>query len=435
VRKVLVVTYYWPPAGGPGVQRVLKFVKYFPKFGWQPIVLTVENGDYPAIDESLLSQIPSECKVYKTPVLEPFGMYRRFTGRPKGERLPTYVLSKHRDESLRHRFSKWVRANIFIPDARIGWYPRAVRKGVDIIHRENIDLIFSSSPPHTVQLIAKKLAKASGKKWVADFRDPWTEAFWAAELNKNPLARILDEKLEASVLRNVDQVATVSQGLADLFSAKATNQYFVVQNGFETIAPKKMRSDTFIILFFGHLSKHQNPETFFQAVAGLPDNVKKNLEIHFIGRIFSGFSDVFQEFANLNISVRDFMPHDQLMEFAQSASLLLRPVARSSYSDKSVGAKTFDYLALRKPILTLISTETAKPETTVSWHILNETKSGKLFDYQDLTGIAGFVQENFELWARDHYILLNNERELEKYRTESNVKNLVDLFDDVLHEG
>ena len=157
MKKVLIVTYFWPPAGGPGVQRILKFVKYLPDFGWQPIILTVEKGEFPAIDKTLEKNIPSNCKVYKTKSLEPFNLYKKFVGLNSNENIPTAVLADSK-ASIKNRIANWIRLNLFIPDAKIGWKFYAVKEGLKIIMRENPSLIFSTSPPPTVHLIAKNLS-------------------------------------------------------------------------------------------------------------------------------------------------------------------------------------------------------------------------------------------------------------------------------------
>ena len=163
MKKVLIITYYWPPSGGPGVQRVLKFAKYLPQFGWQPIILTVKNGEYPAIDETLEKDIPPECIVYKTNSWEPTNLYKKFAVMKKDEKIPVAVLSEN-NVSWKKKIANWIRLNLFIPDAKIGWIPFAVRKGKEIIKEHQPDVIFSSSPPHSLQFIAKKLAKWSGLK-------------------------------------------------------------------------------------------------------------------------------------------------------------------------------------------------------------------------------------------------------------------------------
>ena len=177
MKKVLIITYYWPPAGGPGVQRVLKFAKYLPQFGWEPVILTVENGNFPAVDEGLLGEVPDNLKVYKTKTLEPFAIYNKLQGKDKTSAVDTFTITKS-GKSFKDKLGNAIRSYFFIPDARKGWKPFAVKAGLDIIKKEKIDLIFSSSPPHSLQLIAKDLAKKTQLPSVADFRDPWFNAIW-----------------------------------------------------------------------------------------------------------------------------------------------------------------------------------------------------------------------------------------------------------------
>jgi hypothetical protein len=193
MKKVLIITYYWPPAGGPGVQRVLKFVKYLPELGWQPLVLTVKKGEYPAIDETLAKNIPPECKVFKTNIFEPSDLYKRFLGMDDKAKIPTAVLADN-NPGLKKQIANLIRLNFFIPDAKIGWKKFAVEEGLKIIETEKPDLIFSSSPPPTVHLIAKKLAAKTNLKWVADFRDPWTDIHYYEKQPRLFFAKYLDRK-------------------------------------------------------------------------------------------------------------------------------------------------------------------------------------------------------------------------------------------------
>lgn len=423
MRKVLIITYYWPPAGGPGVQRVLRFVRHLPEFGWEPVILTVENGDYPAIDNSLVDQVHAKTPVFRTQVAEPYDLYRRLTGKASGEKLPTYVMNRASDDRVADRLAKWVRANIFIPDARIGWLPKGRAEAVRLIRELDIDLIFTSSPPHTAQLIGKSAAKRSRRPWVADLRDPWTEAFWAAEFKKLFVARQIDERLEKGVLQRADAVTTVTPGLVEMLRDKVNSRYEVIQNGFEPIEAVEQRSDSFIALFTGHLSKYQNPEPFFRAALLLPEDVKNDLRIIFVGKQFSGFDEVFQRYADqINIQRLDYMAHSDMIDYAQGAAVLLRPIADHDYSSKAIGAKTYDYLALRKPILTLGKTP------SISADILEETASGEIFNYTDVEGIAGFLKKWHQSWKKNGYLILDNVSRLNNYTTRSQVEKLANLF-------
>ncbi|MFA6618146.1 MAG: glycosyltransferase, partial [Candidatus Neomarinimicrobiota bacterium] len=231
MKKILIVTYYWPPAGGPGVQRILKIVEHLPEQGWEPIVLTVENPSAPAIDESLLARIPENIKIYKTKTSEPFEAYKKLTGKKAGEALPKNI-SLSENISAKEKLSRWIRANLFIPDARKGWKRFLVREGMKIIENEKPDLIFSTSPPHSLQLGAMRLAKKSGLPWVADLRDPWSEAYWEADMPKSKRSEAKNRVFESKVLNTADHITTVGKGIAGLLQKKTTKPVSVIYNGY-----------------------------------------------------------------------------------------------------------------------------------------------------------------------------------------------------------
>lgn len=216
LKKVLIVTYYWPPAGGPAIQRTLKFVKYMRFFGWEPVILTVENGEYPAIDPSLIQEIPDNIQVYKTKAFQPFQLYRMLTGK-KGNTHNNANVFGQKDKTFVERLAKWIRLNLFIPDARIGWYAYAVKAAKKIIEQEHIDLIYSSSPPHSLQLIAQKIAKQNKIKWVADFRDPWSELVHYQSYKRTWLTRKIDSHFEKSVFRSADRLVAAANDYADMY--------------------------------------------------------------------------------------------------------------------------------------------------------------------------------------------------------------------------
>ncbi|MEN9828425.1 MAG: hypothetical protein RJA11_1041, partial [Bacteroidota bacterium] len=176
MKNVLIIAYYFPPSGGPGVQRVLKHIQYLRDFGWNPIVLTVSNGDFPARDESLLSKIPADIIVERTHIYEPYDAYRMLMGQKKGVPIDVNVIKNdHQRRSIKERIAEAIRATLFIPDARIGWLPTAIPKAMELIEKHSISAIYNSSPPYTTSLIARQLKRKTGLHWVAGFRDPWTE--------------------------------------------------------------------------------------------------------------------------------------------------------------------------------------------------------------------------------------------------------------------
>jgi glycosyltransferase involved in cell wall biosynthesis len=423
MKKVLIISYYWPPAGGPGVQRIVKYVRHLPEFGWIPLVLTVEKPTSPASDESLLKNISNKVRIYKTGAFEPFNIYRFITGRRKDENLPKDIIVKRENEKISEKISRLIRANMFIPDARVGWIPYMVKEGMKIIRDEKPTVIFSTSPPHSLQLGAKKLAKKSGLPWIADFRDPWIEAYWESDIQRFPFINRLNKKLEKNVLSSAKMVTTVSEGFVDLFSGKAKNEYEVLYHGFDFINQDITKTDRFTILYIGNMGKFQSPLPVLQAIQKLPEEIKNKTEFIIVGKVYDGFDELKRKFKEIKIIIHDFMPYHTVMTFSHRASLLLLINPTPIYGAALVPVKIYDYLALRKPILA-IGTRGGRLE-----ELINETMSGNLFEKNDHHDILHFIRSEYQKWDEDKYRLLKYDRILDKYRAKENVKKLTQLFD------
>ncbi len=419
-KKVLIITYYWPPAGGPGVQRVVKFVKYLDRLGWQPVILTVKASSSPAQDKSLLENIPVGCTVYKTAVFEPFGVYKFFTGKKRDAYIPKDIIVQKKNDSWREKTSRWLRANLFIPDARIGWIPFLVREGMRIIKHEKPSVIFSTSPPHSLQIGARILAKRSGLKWIADFRDPWDEAYWESEIGKTALSAAINRWFEKSVLKQADIVTTVSPGIVGMLRAKQAGRYEYLYNGYEALNGSVDRSARFRIIFIGNLSKYQSPATFIAALKHVPPEYRKQIDVYFIGKVFDDYKKLMKD---ANIILKNYMPYNELMDFCNSASLLLLIFHQTSYSANYITAKLFDYLALRKPILAIGFKD------SIGEKILTETESGALFGYDQTRETSEFIIQYFTKWKEGDSLLLPPNDKLKEYSTEDNVARLISFFE------
>jgi len=423
MKKVLIITYYWPPAGGPGVQRIIKFTRQFPDFGWQPIILTVKDPSSPAKDTSLIDQIPEECKVYKTNTLEPFTLYKYFTGKKKNASLAKDTIIQRPDEKLSEKISRIIRANIFLPDARVGWIPAMIKQGLRIIEQDKPEVIFSTSPPHSLQLGAKKLAKKSGLKWIADFRDPWIDAYWEKDIERFGFSSRLNQKLEQGVLESANVITTVSDGICDHFRMKTDNRFETIYSGFDIVNHDSIRSDYFEIMYFGNMSKFQSPLPVLKAIDLLPAEKKTRTKIIFVGNVFSGFEELIHQYPDIMIENRSYLPRDQMMEFGKTASLLLLINLEIEYGKGLITAKIFDYLSLRKPILAIAEKGGSLDE------LLDKTESGKVFAKHNIKDISAFIKTHMDLWLEKSVLLLQDNQNLDPYRTKNNVKKLTELFE------
>lgn len=378
-KKVLIITYYWPPAGGAGVQRILKFAKYLPQFGWEPVILTVRHGEYPAIDHGFEKEIPPGIKIYKTASFQPFGFYRRITGRKKDSRISNDIFT-NRPESLLDRIAKWIRLNVFIPDARIGWYCHGVRGAKHIIETEKPDLIFSSSPPHSLQLIAKKAAKLSGVKWVADFRDPWSELVHYQSNRRSGFTKKIDAALERSVLTHADAIVTVGNDAARCIRKHADRPVEVIYNGYDAEdipRPSEKKDDRFVITYTGELSKDRIPLSFIRGMSAVVER-HPEVRIQFVGNTcpelkreirLGGLED--------KTIYKAYMPHEaSLKALAESDALLL--VINNVPDNKGIiTGKIFEYMGMRKPIICI------GPEDGDAAEILAESSAGICVSHDD----------------------------------------------------
>ena len=210
MKKILIITYYWPPSGGAGVQRWLKFTKFLPEFGFKPVILTVDDNaaSYAQLDESLLKEIDPNLSVYKTKTFEPYNLYRKLSNKKE---IPYGGFSNQRKITLFEKLSRFIRGNLFIPDPRRGWNRYAIKKALELIRSEQIEVVVTTGPPHSTHLIGKKVKEKTGIRWIADFRDPWTDIYYYKDLYHLGLANKLDRYLEKNVLKLADQIITVSE--------------------------------------------------------------------------------------------------------------------------------------------------------------------------------------------------------------------------------
>jgi len=402
VKKVLIVSYYFPPSGGPGVQRVLKFVKYLPEFGWQPVVLTVQDGDYPARDESLLAEIPPHADVHRTRIFEPYRLYRRLTGKPASAPVDVENIPLGgRKKSVMESAAKFVRSTFFIPDARIGWYPYAIPQGLKIIRDQNIDAIYSSSPPYTTAVIARKLHRVTSVPWVAGFRDPWTG--FLSTPDRWILPRIVDEHLERSVFHDADAIEAAWRGiLKDITSKVPTinrQKLLYLPNGFDrddypALEPRE--NSRFTVTYTGSMYGKRNPWTFLQAVEGLvrAENVDpRKILLKFIGRFGTDVRNMLQS-SSLHDSIEliPYLPHSTSVKaLLQSDALLLIVDEAGAGSNEIVPGKVFEYIGAQRPIIALA------PEGAIA-ELMRETRSGFVAANQDIPSIQrAFIEcyENF----------------------------------------
>lgn len=372
--KALIITYYWPPAGGSGVQRWLKFVKYLQDFGIEPIVYTVDNANYPKEDDSLISEIPKNITVLKNPIFEPTDV---FFWKQKG------VKKKDVANSTNNSLLSFIRGNFFIPDPKIFWVKSSVKFLQNYLKDHPIDVIISTGPPHSMHLIAQKISKKNNIKWIADFRDPWTDLYYNNEFKQLSFAKEKNKKLEKSVLENANCVLTVSNSLKKDFLKTAKN-VAVITNGFdsEVLQDENVVLDSkFTISYIGLLPKQSNPVVFFKVLKKLcdaNDEFKNDVQLLFVGDISS---EVRLEIEKNNLAeitqIKGYVPHKESIEFQKKAQVLLLLIPNVPKSAGILTGKLFEYITAKRPILAL------GPENEDLAEILQSTNAGVVIDHQN----------------------------------------------------
>ncbi|ACF13783.1 glycosyl transferase, group 1 [Chloroherpeton thalassium ATCC 35110] len=430
MKNLLIIAYYFPPSGGPGVQRVLKFVKYLREFQVRPVVLTVANGDFPARDESLLHEIPTDVKVYRTFIPEPYTLYRKFTGKPEGTPVDVNTIPKPGEKaSLTEQVSEFVRSNFFIPDARIGWHPYAVKKGLEIIESEKIDCIYSSSPPYTCSVIARTLKKKTGLPWIAGFRDPWS-GFLSTPV-RHGLAKKIDLSLEHDVFQDCDRMEVAWQGIIKNFAAKYpdvnTEKCLHIENGFDeedipNLPPPK--NQKFTVCYTGSMYGKRSPKQFLDAVKTLVTQGKvdvQKIKLKFIGRFGASILPFFEdETLQSAIEVKSYMPHSEsVLELLRSDALLL-VVDDAAGSEEIVPGKVFEYIGTSRPTITLAL------DGAIS-RLIRETNAGQVANFNKQPEIEAIFLDYYQRFLEQQPLWQGNPNLIKKYTRRESSRKLAEL--------
>lgn len=351
-KKLLIISYYWPPSGGSGVQRWVYFAKYLKRLGFEPIVLTVdpEKASYPSLDETLLKEV-ADITVHRTTSFEPLQWYSRFVTGKKNVGIPFGEVNTKK-QGLFKKTAAFVRGNFILPDARKYWKKYALPKAKELIQQENIELIITTGPPHSTHLIGLALKSATQLPWIADFRDPWTEIFYNKDLFRTKYAERKDLMWETKVLNAADKVLAISPGTAELLAAKMTqpSNIHCLLNGFDHEQFDPILSKTnerFTISYVGYLGKHHRTQTFNRLLAQLDFPVT----LHLAGNMDEEILAYWKGLSHVNVLAEGQVDHDRALAIIQQADLLYISIPFSTYSKGNIPGKLLEYLATKRPIL------------------------------------------------------------------------------------
>ena len=417
MKRLLIITYYWPPTGGSGVQRWVKFSKYLPEQGWQPVVYTPENPEQLARDESLLKDIPACAEVVKTRITEPYEIYRRLTGGKPGQEVNPVNAQK---KNWKQRLSLWVRGNCFVPDPRIGWVRPSVRFLKKYLAEHPVDAVVTTGPPHSVHLIGRGLKRALGLHWIADFRDPWTEMFYYKHLGLGAAADRRHHRLEQSVLDEADTVISVSPPVRDDFQSKTKTPVVLITNGFDEddfptersgsgSAPTqpftrvgsreaKRQHDSgvgaaavppFRLVHTGLFAADGNPLNLWDALARRCEAdpaFRARLEIRLAGKVDAAVTEAIRARGlGPNLVDLGYLPHDETVREQRAADVLLLPLRQEPEYAKVLPGKIFEYLAARRPVLGIGQSDSAAAR------ILRDAGAGDMYDWDEQDALLAFL--------------------------------------------
>ncbi|MFN9393311.1 MAG: glycosyltransferase family 4 protein [Flavobacteriales bacterium] len=392
MRRALIISYYWPPAGGGGVQRWLKFAKYLPEFGYQPVIFIPENADYPVLDETLSGEVHPSTEVIRLPIWEPYRTFRKVSA--KGDKsVSAGFIRSARKETPITRVAQWLRGNLIIPDARRFWIGPSVRYLCQYLSEHTTDVIISTGPPHSMHLIAEAVSRRTGIPWLADFRDPWVNMDNADKFRMTRYARARHEFLERRVLRSADSVVTVSWYLSSQYERIRQRAVCTITNGYDQTdfdgRGRPADSGKFIIGHYGTFGEDRNPVALWEALEQLlaeEPALARDLEIQLVGPTDASVlaSASTHRLAGCIRHV-PYLSHDTIIDRMRSSAVLLVILNQNTNEEGRVTGKIFEYVASRRPVLGIGSV------TSDCARVIRETGCGVMVPFLDKAKIRAFI--------------------------------------------
>ncbi|QNK77645.1 glycosyltransferase [Winogradskyella sp. PAMC22761] len=423
---VLIITYYWPPAGGPGVQRWLKFVKYLSEFDIEPIVYCPENPNYPIMDESLVNEIPNNITILKQPINEPYGLASLFS-KGSAKKISSGVIPKAKKQSFIEKAMLYVRGNYFIPDARKNWVSPSVSYLSEYIKKHQIETIITTGPPHSLHLIGLQLKAKLGVKWLADFRDPWTTIGYHKDLKLTDSSKAKHLDLEQKVLNTADQIIVTSNHTKNEFQTKTKQPVSVITNGYDTHKVRVEGKDIqFTLSHIGSLLSERNPVVLWNVLSEI---IKENkdfsevFKLQLIGVVSDDVVESIHENGLKNhVDVVGYVSHDEALQFQMKSQLLLLIEIDSEDTKAIIAGKVFEYLISETPILAI------GPKDSDVEQIITSTNTGTYFNYQQKAELKTQILNYFEAFQNDN--LQVNAIGLQPYSRKALTKKLSEIIKD-----
>ncbi|OXB21329.1 glycosyl transferase family 1 [Flavobacterium tructae] len=423
-KKLLIITYYFPPAGGPGVQRWLKFVKYLPEFGIQPIVYVPENPTYPIVDEGLVNEISDKVIVLKNKIWEPYQLASVFS-KNKTKKISSGIFPHKKKQTFLDKTFLWVRGNLFIPDARVFWVKPSVAYLEKYIKENNIDTIVTSGPPHSLHLIGLELKEKLNVKWFADFRDPWTTIGYHKALRLSGYAAKKHKNLEHKVLNSADTIIVTSKTTKVEFEAITNKPISVITNGYDIENVEKQTLDAkFTLAHIGSFLSDRNPQFLWECLVELLQEVpefKSHLEIKLIGAVSQEVLDAITEFDLKNyLNLLGYVSHHEAIAHQKKSQVLLLIEINSEDTKSIIPGKLFEYMVSNRPIIAI------GPQGSDFADIIKETNTGVFFDYSEKAKLKSVILDFYNQFLEGK--LQANGVGLQQYSRKNLTKQLAQLI-------
>lgn len=425
-KKLIIITYYWPPAGGPGVQRWLKFVKYLPEFGIQPIVYIPENPTYPIIDKNLVAEVSQKAIILKNRIFEPYQL-SSFLSKNKTKTISSGMIPNQKKQTFLDKTMLWIRGNLFIPDARVYWIKPSVKYLKKYIQENNIDTIVTSGPPHSLHLIGLQLKQELDLKWLADFRDPWTTIGYHKSLKLSAYAEKKHKQLEHQVLNGADTIIVTSKTTKVEFQAITSKPIEVITNGYDIEnSEKQTLDDKFTLSHIGSFLSDRNPTILWEVLSEIISENEKFatcFKLNLIGKISQEILEVIQK-NNLsyNCDFIGYVSHYDAILFQKKSQVLLLIEIDSEDTKGIIPGKLFEYMVSNRPIIAI------GPKDSDIEEIISATNTGIFHTYEEKSKLKQTILHYFNLYSERKLTVFPVG--LEKYSRKNLTEKLVEILNE-----
>mgnify|MGYP006141650893 CR=1 FL=1 len=399
-KKILIITYYWPPAGGPGVQRWLKFVKYLPDFNIEPHVYIPENPTYPLVDDKLTNEVSDQAIILKQKIKEPYGLASVFS-KGKAKKISSGIISENKKQSFIEKLMLWVRGNLFIPDARVLWVKPSVSFLKAYVLEHNIETIITTGPPHSLHLIGLQLKKELNIHWLTDFRDPWTTIGYHNKLKLSNWAAKKHKQLEKEVLNICDEIIVTSPTTKKEFEKLTNKPISVITNGYDVEkVNRKPMDEKFTLAHIGSFLSARNPRILWKALKELTKEnpeFRNHFQLKLIGAVSAEVLQAIKEFKlEKYVNHLGYLPHDEAIIEQKSSQVLLLIEIDSEETKCIIPGKLFEYMVSERPIIAI------GPENADFAQIIKETNTGTFFKYDELEALKAQILTCFEQYQQNN---------------------------------